>query len=1427
MQEMHDIKTQDHDNRRNHKVRGSIFLERPYEMTRLPNCEYLWAEIDVCPDNTCLFYAVALGALLPVLKHNEEFAKRYSALFGEDKNENAIRELQEILEDFDGSQDFIPKNAVQLEVLANVDLRQRVVDYMRKYPEDYKEKIAHEKSEDYVTLITDSEYETYLTRMANPKGSWGGLIEVDVMSRLLEIPIVTYEQESDRKVRKDGSNGDGQDEVIRIVFTKTSSESEYNNHFHVLLDPQLIPKHNTANYSGKAGNSPYSQRSGFFREDNKLPRNVASESLISYRKTSMAYAKINDLGKEPLRAEAVIYPSLETALDSIDYDYNLENPFIIKEFFIIAVEVNPDGSINFYNNLQYKKDYIIKGNSIIRCCHFMDKKSYEIIFLENKKTDFPDIKYANDLDYIEYALELIEFILANKEILRTQLIISEYVALALICIYKISDAAKNRNLEIAPETGWRAFELLINLLIKESSEYLHFKFYMLPKIIDEDLEQIKKLLQQLHDTEIKILQEIKNEENLKFFKGNIGLLEKIVNLQINIEQGIKASEDVSKSKEELTQLIKENNLKSEFSHIEFFSKTINNYYSLKKIISLIEKLEHKSNFLSLESKEGFLFALVQIGEYMTHKNLTNQFRQYYQKIEWDSYQIIRDCLEHPDENGNYSKTKDLLNEFDFNALLREIIQLKTAINAILNREYAGPSIRFMEEYFRVYENLGIYSYPITEEESKFFINNLVTTDEELIQKWKLILSGEIRLPDDRKELSKLQVTMPKAIDINKEKRKECETIITKLGSPDAKVTQIDLKYLHCNLKSDEDTDNKINTILSKEKITRQDKQILRRFMPGKVLTGNIKEIQECERIFKLLIDIRDQGNNILYPSEKKEFNKTKLYKGAKDKWSRILGKKELPNIEDIQDLEKLDDDNLKNIRKKIIEYVFPKLEERWLKKLTAKDLKQFISLLNNYTIIKKKWLKILNDELEYPSNYREDILEINKISHVDANLFISLTLAFKPIVCPSPILKNLAQLFISPSSQNFVGNDLIELSREYLNRVSSISHKYIECTEDFAQKLLYHYMTKYKNPHSEKIYSEHPNFQKFVNLRDTMIKEARLESMRTAQPFKIPEEEITSLMNKMFGEDFIAKTRNDFEMSEEIGNAMSEVSDKLFSEKLRIAEFKKSILFNLTAGLGLLKKIDKLQEGKKVNFLQQNYLTIKKLRNQLAHGDYVKKSFGISSDHTIKQLKLIIPHLIDCLEQLLRDREKANRAKVRPGSRKKKIKPMVLHVSFFVPVVADLSCLNWYDGCISNKFQKELESFFRDCSLISPVFKVYHKSANELSIEYMGDTKNITYLEGQLKKLADALGEELKSWPLNETKDLSFKISLSGVNSQLHIASEDPGLVSFIGGIIKDSRNVGHKIQTSYGVMFPVKPDQMPNGLTQQEESNGITCAMQ
>lgn len=71
----------------------------------------------------------------------------------------------------------------------------------------------------------------------------------------------------------------------------------------------------------------------------------------------------------------------------------------------------------------------------------------------------------DDLFWIETALSLLEFVDEHSEIIKQHFTIAaDFISCIMMCLYKLSDEVKNRNLDIIPDSGWKLFDLLAKLV---------------------------------------------------------------------------------------------------------------------------------------------------------------------------------------------------------------------------------------------------------------------------------------------------------------------------------------------------------------------------------------------------------------------------------------------------------------------------------------------------------------------------------------------------------------------------------------------------------------------------------------------------------------------------------------------------------------------------------------------------------------------------------------------------------------------------------------------------------------------------------------------------------------------------------------------------------------------------------------------------
>ena len=122
----------------------TVEITKPVEIKHLVKIPDDYLEVDVPNDNNCLFWAVALASLLPVLKNPDVYLARYDKLFGSENfyfNMGAVlcvntsevkNKAHQLLIDYDcieeASAQF--KNSILERLICSV-FRNRIVDMMR------------------------------------------------------------------------------------------------------------------------------------------------------------------------------------------------------------------------------------------------------------------------------------------------------------------------------------------------------------------------------------------------------------------------------------------------------------------------------------------------------------------------------------------------------------------------------------------------------------------------------------------------------------------------------------------------------------------------------------------------------------------------------------------------------------------------------------------------------------------------------------------------------------------------------------------------------------------------------------------------------------------------------------------------------------------------------------------------------------------------------------------------------------------------------------------------------------------------------------------------------------------------------------------------------------------------------------------------
>ncbi len=209
---------------------SSSIIKQPPKMNK-----NVW-EIDVPGDDSCLFWAVALAFLLPVLEEDKKFQDRYIKLFG---NLNHLQYVQEILKKYNPFSDTSIFLDNAMNKLIREEFRARVIGIM-----------ADETHKETFRLYYDGSgtFEDYLTNMQRTS-SWAGELEIRAMSMLLECNI--HCQQGDlTQCYPDLVNEDKP--IVQIVYVnylgRVDKEAK-KNHYHFNISKDLTEKYQICNFN--------------------------------------------------------------------------------------------------------------------------------------------------------------------------------------------------------------------------------------------------------------------------------------------------------------------------------------------------------------------------------------------------------------------------------------------------------------------------------------------------------------------------------------------------------------------------------------------------------------------------------------------------------------------------------------------------------------------------------------------------------------------------------------------------------------------------------------------------------------------------------------------------------------------------------------------------------------------------------------------------------------------------------------------------------------------------------------------------------------------------------------------------------------------------------------------------------------------------
>ncbi|MBX9586176.1 MAG: hypothetical protein K2X50_02850 [Gammaproteobacteria bacterium] len=899
--------------------------------------------------------------------------------------------------------------------------------------------------------------------------------------------------------------------------------------------------------------------------------------------------------------------------------------------------------------------------------HLFIKNIYEKIAVIKRQLNESQ---RGDLDYFRAALAIVDLMALYSENIKLHYRVgADLISIVVMLMYKFSESVKNRNKEIIHDAGWPLFDILAFLTFAHENHNggtPHFVLQQMlqPKMIDEITGQIRSVLQQIYDTESRIQAANSDAPLHPTFLAHPALLQDILILQKVIDAGIQQDEDVSVKANELRESIKQHQLKANIVHIHFFCITVNSYYSLQKILLFIKEAQCIPDLSSPESQSAFLQCLVLIGEYMSHRRLCNKFRDFYPALSWETYQVIRDCLQHPEENDNEHIYRLLIqaklsDDITLNNLQSELSELGNAITAVIEREYKNPSQSFYNRYLAQYAaEQETERYSFTEDEKQLFLRNIKDDAQPNLKDiWRNILQGSDKLPEDTKKLGQLKATLKKPDDLNKDIRCKCENIISN-RLDDIEYLNIHLDISLLNDRPIERIKEKLKEILNinrEKEISNNDKAFLRRLLPSVNYGDKQEEYNACCIILDKIVDLNNKGSNILYPRQYKVFRQCALFLSDESRWSMLLTKATvLPTVDEYINLcSCLKEAKSKNLVVNVMFDCFSvqivdiyeiihnnllgRLNLNWLRVMPSEDLSVFRQILDKNPLLSIRWLKILSKEISYPDHktYCDDLNIIKSTCSSDIKEFVRISTLLKPISAKIPAAVKLQQMFQSPREPRRISKlQKIEIAIQQLRVIQSFARQRIydqKFTESIVQGIF-----STVNAQLDFERAINPTYQRFLMKRERIYQETALEAKRTGKPIAMPLKRIEALYNDTVVEDPRERDSRErmFKSSDKtIRQAYNDQPGKVLPEIVdHDPAFKRAAEFHLTRGLSLLKSIIKSVDLSIAPMLRKNYLVIKKARNDIVHGDYVRESLG-------KNLNDILIELIKSIEYILNDLE--------------------------------------------------------------------------------------------------------------------------------------------------------------------------------------------
>ena len=187
--------------------------------------------VNVPSDGGCLFYSVAFSLLYSVVNNDNKFQEVCEKLFGSEYNHDH-QYIREELHSFDNDECEILKTPRGGKNFINEVFRGRVVDEMGVF---YKNRPAGTfVDQDGNTISLDD----YLDYMKTPN-SYGGELEIEMMSRMLSRPIYIYQLVHGTYKIWCKYNESVNDFPLHLLFLPNSQNSLLN-HYQCLLSTELL-----------------------------------------------------------------------------------------------------------------------------------------------------------------------------------------------------------------------------------------------------------------------------------------------------------------------------------------------------------------------------------------------------------------------------------------------------------------------------------------------------------------------------------------------------------------------------------------------------------------------------------------------------------------------------------------------------------------------------------------------------------------------------------------------------------------------------------------------------------------------------------------------------------------------------------------------------------------------------------------------------------------------------------------------------------------------------------------------------------------------------------------------------------------------------------------------------------------------------------